>query len=86
MSLVVGKPAPRFERKAVNNLSIDRSLDEAARVLQKCQHVRANGVACPADWRPGDDAINPDAYAARAYFASRQKRNELSSDRPPAAA
>ena len=55
------EPAPQFD--------VDAVIDETIRVLQACQFVRANGEVCPADWRPGDDTIKPNANDALTYFA-----------------
>ncbi len=67
-------------------LNVGRNFDEIFRVLQALQTVDANAVACPANWRPGDDVIVPapvtsEAAAERAgskqyqvtdwYFAKR---------------
>src|SRR3984893_11926687 len=35
-------------------MQLGRSIDELLRVLQGLQTVDANGVSCPADWKPGD--------------------------------
>ncbi len=68
-------------------LNVGRSFDEILRVLDALQTVDANGVACPADWKPGEDVIVPapvtaDAATERArskdlqvtdwYFAKRR--------------
>lgn len=42
-------------------LSIGRNFDELIRVVQALKAADAYGVACPADWRPGDDFIVPTA-------------------------
>lgn len=42
-------------------LSIGRNFDELYRVLLALQTVDAFDIACPADWRPGDDVIVPPA-------------------------
>jgi len=40
-------------------LSIGRNFDEIKRVILGLQKVDKDGVALPADWRPGDDTIIP---------------------------
>jgi peroxiredoxin 2/4 len=40
-------------------LNVGRNFDEIVRVIDALQTVDANGVACPANWRPGDDVIVP---------------------------
>lgn len=42
-------------------LSIGRNFDELLRVLQALKTADEFEVACPADWRPGDDIIVPTA-------------------------
>jgi peroxiredoxin (alkyl hydroperoxide reductase subunit C) len=42
-------------------LSIGRNFDELLRVLQALKTADEFNVACPADWRPGDDVIVPTA-------------------------
>jgi len=56
-------------------LNVGRNFDEILRVVDALQTADANGVACPANWKPGDDVIVPapttyDAAAERA--ASKQ--------------
>jgi alkyl hydroperoxide reductase subunit AhpC len=67
--LFIIDPDGVVQHATVNNLSVGRSVDETIRVIQACQFVRANGEVCPADWRPGDDTIKPDANDALTYFA-----------------
>jgi peroxiredoxin (alkyl hydroperoxide reductase subunit C) len=40
-------------------LNVGRNFDEILRVVDALQTVDANGVACPANWRPGDQVIVP---------------------------
>jgi len=40
-------------------LNVGRNFDEIMRVVDALQTVDANGVACPANWRPGQDVIVP---------------------------
>jgi len=52
-------------------LNVGRNFDEIMRVVDALQTVDANAVACPANWRPGEDVIVPapvtyDAAAERA--------------------
>lgn len=42
-------------------LSIGRNFDELIRVVQALKTADAFSVACPADWRPGDEVIVPPA-------------------------
>ena len=47
-------------------LSTGRNFDEIKRIIQALQKADADGVATPADWRPGDDVIIPTAGSAEA--------------------
>jgi len=40
-------------------LNVGRNFDEILRVVDALQTVEANAVACPANWRPGQDVIVP---------------------------
>jgi peroxiredoxin (alkyl hydroperoxide reductase subunit C) len=40
-------------------LNVGRNFDEIARVIDALQTADKNGVACPANWKPGDDVIVP---------------------------
>jgi peroxiredoxin 2/4 len=40
-------------------LNVGRNFDEILRVVDALQTVDANGVACPANWQPGDEVIVP---------------------------
>ena len=40
-------------------LNVGRNFDEVLRVVDALQTVDKHGVACPANWRPGDDVIVP---------------------------
>ncbi len=40
-------------------LNVGRNFDEILRVVDALQTADANGVACPANWRPGEEVIVP---------------------------
>ena len=42
-------------------LSTGRNFDEIKRIVLALQKADSDGVATPADWRPGDDVIVPTA-------------------------
>lgn len=46
-------------------LNVGRNFDEILRVVDALQTADANGVACPANWRPGDDVIVPAPMTAQ---------------------
>ena len=47
-------------------LNVGRNFDEILRVVDALQTTDKHGVACPADWRPGDDVIVPPPGTAQA--------------------
>ena len=47
-------------------LNVGRNFDEIERVVDALQTVDKNGVACPANWKPGDDVIVPAPLTAAA--------------------
>ncbi len=55
-------------------LSTGRNFDELLRLLQALQKSDSEGVATPADWRPGDDLIVPPATNAK--LAERRMKGE----------
>lgn len=55
-------------------LSTGRNFDEMIRILQALQKSDNEGVATPADWRPGDDLILPPANNAK--LAERRMQGE----------
>jgi peroxiredoxin (alkyl hydroperoxide reductase subunit C) len=46
-------------------LNVGRNFDEILRVVDALQTVDSNAVACPANWRPGDDVIVPAPMTAQ---------------------
>jgi peroxiredoxin (alkyl hydroperoxide reductase subunit C) len=57
-------------------LNVGRNFDEILRVVDALQTVDANAVACPANWKPGDDVIVPAPVTADAA-ADRVRSKEL---------
>ncbi|RLD89919.1 MAG: peroxiredoxin [Bacteroidetes bacterium] len=45
--------------QVVNDLPLGRSIDEALRMVDALQFNEENGEVCPADWHPGEDAVEP---------------------------
>jgi peroxiredoxin (alkyl hydroperoxide reductase subunit C) len=52
----------------VNDLPLGRSIDEALRVLDALQFTEAHGEVCPANWRPGEEAMKPTAKGVAEYL------------------
>lgn len=47
-------------------LNVGRNFDEIERVIDALQTADTHGVACPANWRPGDDVIVPPPATSQA--------------------
>lgn len=47
-------------------LNVGRNFDEIMRVVDALQTVDASAVACPANWRPGEDVIVPPPVTSQA--------------------
>ena len=57
-------------------LANGRNIDEIVRLLDSLQTADANGIATPADWRPGDKVIVPPAGSIQA-IKERLKRTDM---------
>ena len=55
----------------INDLPLGRSVDEALRVIDALQHFEKHGEVCPADWKPGQKALDP--KKAGEYFEKANK-------------
>ncbi len=53
----------------VNDLPLGRNVDEALRVLDALRFTEEHGEVCPANWRDGDDAMQPTAEGVAKYLA-----------------
>jgi len=56
----------------VNDLPLGRSVTEALRMVDALQFFEENGEVCPADWKPGEDAMEPTADGIANYLSSHQ--------------
>jgi len=56
--------------QVVNDLPLGRSVDEALRMVDALQYFEENGEVCPADWKPGEDAMEATAEGVAKYLAS----------------
>lgn len=56
-------------------LNVGRNFEEIIRVVDALQTADANGVACPANWRPGDDVIVPAPLTKEGAEARAQDKN-----------
>jgi alkyl hydroperoxide reductase subunit AhpC len=55
----------------VNDLPLGRSVDEALRMLDALQHFEKHGEVCPANWKPGEQAMKPDPVGSKKYFQTK---------------
>ena len=57
----------------INDLPLGRSVDEALRTLEALQHTERYGEVCPANWRPGEEAMKPTADGVADYLSKHSK-------------
>ena len=53
----------------INDLPLGRNVDEALRVIDALQFFEEHGDVCPANWRPGDDAMKPTPEGVADYLS-----------------
>jgi peroxiredoxin (alkyl hydroperoxide reductase subunit C) len=53
----------------VNDLPLGRNVDEAIRILDALQFTEKYGEVCPANWKPGEEAMKPTAEGVAEYLA-----------------
>src|SRR5690606_1241054 len=58
-------PSRKLRAMIYYPLNVGRNFDEVLRVVDALQTVDAHGVACPANWRPGDKVIVPPPTTAK---------------------
>ncbi|UCD74329.1 MAG: peroxiredoxin [Phycisphaerales bacterium] len=54
----------------INDLPLGRNVDEAIRMLEALRFFEEHGEVCPANWRPGEDAMKPTAEGVAEYLAA----------------
>jgi len=54
----------------INDLPLGRSVDEAIRMVDALQHFEEYGEVCPANWKPGEKAMNATADGVADYLAN----------------
>jgi peroxiredoxin (alkyl hydroperoxide reductase subunit C) len=71
-------PARKLRAMIYYPLNVGRNFDEVLRVVDALQTVDKHGVACPADWRPGQKVIvPPPTTAAQAEERLKDKSLEV---------
>ena len=53
----------------INDLPLGRSVEEALRILDALQFSECHGEVCPANWKPGEEAMKPTAEGVADYLA-----------------
>jgi peroxiredoxin (alkyl hydroperoxide reductase subunit C) len=53
----------------INDLPLGRDVDEAIRMVDALQFTEEHGEVCPANWRPGEDAMKPTPAGVAEYLA-----------------
>ncbi len=54
--------------QVVNDLPLGRSIDEALRMVDSLQYFEKNGEVCPANWKPGEEAMTATAEGVAEYL------------------
>ena len=57
----------------INDRPIGRTVDEALRILEALQFHEEHGEVCPANWKPGEEAMKPTAEGVAEYLAKHAK-------------
>lgn len=53
----------------INDLPLGRNVDEALRMVDALTFFEQHGDVCPANWRPGDDAMKPTPEGVAEYLS-----------------
>ena len=55
----------------INDLPLGRSIDEAIRMVDALQYFEKNGEVCPANWKPGEEAMTASHEGVAEYLAKK---------------
>lgn len=61
------------QHQVVNNMPLGRSIDETLRMIDALQYFEEHGEVCPADWHPGEDAMDASQEGVAKYLAEHVK-------------
>ena len=56
--------------ESVNDMPLGRNVNEYLRLVDAYTHVQEVGEVCPANWKEGEDAMQPNAKGTAEYLAS----------------
>lgn len=54
----------------INDLPLGRNVEEALRMVDALQYHEEHGEVCPANWKPGEEAMKPTAEGVSEYLAA----------------
>ena len=57
--------------QVVNDLPLGRSIDEAIRMVDALQYFEKHGEVCPANWKPGEEAMAASHEGVAEYLAKK---------------
>jgi peroxiredoxin (alkyl hydroperoxide reductase subunit C) len=58
-----------IRHSVINDLPLGRNVDEALRMVDALQYTEKHGEVCPANWKEGDEAMEPTAAGVAGYLA-----------------
>ena len=58
-----------IRHSVVNDLPLGRNVEEALRMVDALQFFEKYGDVCPANWKPGDEAMKPTAEGVAEYLS-----------------
>ncbi len=58
-----------IRHQLVNDLPLGRNIDEALRILDALRFHEKQGEVCPANWRPGEEAMKPTFDGVKKYLS-----------------
>lgn len=61
--------AGNVRHELINDLPLGRNVDDAIRMVDALQHFEEFGEVCPANWKPGEDAMNASSAGVADYLS-----------------
>ncbi|NOY37706.1 MAG: peroxiredoxin [Chlorobi bacterium] len=58
--------------QVVNDMPLGRSIEEVLRIVDALQFYENHGEVCPADWHPGDEALDPTQEGIATFLAKKE--------------
>ncbi len=62
-----------IRHQVVNDMPLGRSVDEVLRMIDALQYYEKHGEVCPADWHPGDEALEPTQEGVAKFLGKLEK-------------